>query len=288
MGDRPAHAPRAPAGRARRPSASPPTKIVSVAFWAPSLPPETGASIIAMSCSRRRAAKPQLPDGAMVEQSMTSVPGTGAGDDAVRPEQDGLDVRRVRDADDDDVRLARRRPAGETARTMPRSAESRARSAVRFQPVTLNPARARFAAIAAPIVPSPRKATRVGSVIRSGLVGARTRRWLGGGGWRRRGALGGGFAGGRGSGGCVAATAACRGGPASAACRRPSSAPGARHRGGRAGRSRSTAGAGSRCRCRDRPRPAAAMATGREPSATGSVPPPRRPRPGRPRSGSRW
>ena len=60
--------------------------------------------------------------------------------------------------------------AGDTARPMPCVAESRARSAVRFQPVTLKPARARFAAIAAPIVPSPRKATRVASVIRSGLA----------------------------------------------------------------------------------------------------------------------
>ena len=63
-------------GRARSTSAaSPPTKIVSVAFLAPSLPPETGASTIARSRSARRSAKSQLPDGAMVEQSTMSVPG---------------------------------------------------------------------------------------------------------------------------------------------------------------------------------------------------------------------
>ena len=55
--------------------ASPPTKIVSVAFRAPSLPPDTGASTSRSSRSARRAAKLQLPDGAIVEQSMTGVPG---------------------------------------------------------------------------------------------------------------------------------------------------------------------------------------------------------------------
>ena len=91
---------------------------------------------------------------------MTSVPGPGAVDDAVRAEQDGLDVRRVRDADDDDVGVGdrggrRRRPS-----STPRSASSAARPGVRFQAVTVNPARARLAAIAAPIVPRPRNATR--------------------------------------------------------------------------------------------------------------------------------
>ena len=45
----------------------------------------------------------------------------------------------------------------------PGSASSAARPGVRFQPVTAKPARARLAAIAAPIVPRPRKATRVAS-----------------------------------------------------------------------------------------------------------------------------
>ena len=108
---------------------------------------------------RSRAAKSQLPDGAIVEQSMTRVPGTSAGDDAVRTEQDGLDVRRVRDADDDDVRLGDGRRRATRPSTTPSSAELRARPGVRFQPVTGKPARARLAAIAAPIVPSPRKAT---------------------------------------------------------------------------------------------------------------------------------
>ena len=55
-----------------------------------------------------RAAKSQLPDGAMVEQSMTSVPGRAPSTTPSGAEQDGLDVRRVGDADDDDVRRRRR------------------------------------------------------------------------------------------------------------------------------------------------------------------------------------
>ena len=84
VGDRPAER-ASRTGRARSTSAaSPPTKIVSVAFLAPSLPPETGASTIDRSCSASRAAKSQLPDGAIVEQSMIRVPGAGTVDDAVR------------------------------------------------------------------------------------------------------------------------------------------------------------------------------------------------------------
>ena len=90
-------------------STSPPTKIVRVAFWAPSLPPETGASTIARPRSRRRAAKSQLPDGAIVEQSMMSVPRSGAVDDAVWPKRtastSGVSDTQI----DDDVRARRRR-----------------------------------------------------------------------------------------------------------------------------------------------------------------------------------
>ena len=113
-------------GRARSTSsASPPTKIVRVAFRAPSLPPETGASTIDRPCSFSRAAKSQLPDGAIVEQSMMRVPAR-APDDAVLPEQDGLDVGRVRDADHDDVGWAAA-VAGFGAIATPRSASSGAR-----------------------------------------------------------------------------------------------------------------------------------------------------------------
>ena len=101
-----------------------------------------------------------VPDGEIVEQSMTSVAVAGAVGDAVRAEQDRLDVGRVRDADDDDVDVATATSAGVPARATPRSSSSRARPGVRFHAVTVKPARARFAAIAAPIVPRPRNATR--------------------------------------------------------------------------------------------------------------------------------
>ena len=102
---------------------------------------------------------------------MTSVPGAGAVDDAVRAEQHGLDVRRVRDADDDDV--GGRDGLGRRSRPC-RRRDRRARRrgpGVRFQAVTVNPARARLAAIAAPIVPRPRNATGVSVMTSVGLGG---------------------------------------------------------------------------------------------------------------------
>jgi len=60
--------------------------------------------------------------------------------------------------------------AGEAAVVTPSSASSGARPGVRFQAVTGKPARARLAAIAAPIVPRPMKAT--------GVDGARSRLML--------------------------------------------------------------------------------------------------------------
>ena len=106
VGDRLAHACRT--GRARSASSgSPPTKIVRVAFFAPSEPPETGASTKPTPRSRRRRGelavagrdRGAVDDEAALAQAIR---------DAVGAEQDGLDVRRVRDADHHDVRRARR------------------------------------------------------------------------------------------------------------------------------------------------------------------------------------
>ena len=104
--------------------------------------------------------------------------GAGALDDAGRAEEDGLDVGRVRDADHDDLGVGDRRRRGRGDR----DAEVRelgARPGVRFQAVTGKPARARLAAIAAPIVPRPRNATFVWSGLvmpfRSDLCGWRCR-----------------------------------------------------------------------------------------------------------------
>ena len=93
-------------GRARSTSASsPPTKIVSVAFRAPSLPPETGASTIrqlALGETRGEVPAARRRDRRAVDDER---PGPRAGDQPVGREQDRFDVRRVRHADDRDARV---------------------------------------------------------------------------------------------------------------------------------------------------------------------------------------
>ena len=80
------------------------------------------------------------------------------------PRRPACPIRRSRRS----ARPRRRRP-GSRAISTPRSASSGARPAVRFQAVTGKPARAMFAAIAAPIVPSPRNATRsIAPMVRGG------------------------------------------------------------------------------------------------------------------------
>ena len=108
VGDR--RAERRRTGRARSTSAaSPPTKIESVAFWAPSLPPDTGrvdhrdAAFAASRAAKSRVARRR--DRRAVDDERA---GAGALGDAVGAEEDRLDVGRVRDADDDDVRGGRR------------------------------------------------------------------------------------------------------------------------------------------------------------------------------------
>ena len=123
---------------------------------------------------RGASAKSRVADGEIVEQSMTSWPARAPCRRAPSgPEQDGLDVGRVRDADDDDVGRGRRRRRASRPRSTPSSSSSGARSGLRFQAVTANPARARLAAIAAPIVPRPRKPIRSPLINRSRCCYAR-------------------------------------------------------------------------------------------------------------------
>ena len=94
------------------------------------------------------------PTGAIVEQSMTRRR-AGALGHAVGAEQDRLDVRRVGDADDDDVACRGTTSAGVAASFARQLDEAPASPGVRFQTVSGKPAPARWPAIAAPIVPSP-------------------------------------------------------------------------------------------------------------------------------------
>ncbi len=165
-------------GRARSTSAaSPPTKIVNVAFWAPSLPPDTGASTRAMSRFASSLAKPRVAPGEIVEQSMTSVPGLAPAATPSGPSRTAA-TSGVSDTQMTSVSTERATSAGVAARSTPRLSSSGARSGVRFHAVTANPARARFAAIAAPIVPRPMNPTR------STIASVSRRRSPGGGSYR--------------------------------------------------------------------------------------------------------
>ena len=149
-------------GRARSTSAaSPPTKIVRVAFCAPSLPPETGR----VDHRQPALGEPRGEVPAARRRDRRAVDDERAGRGARRrrrpgrtgpPRRPACPRRRSRRC-----RPRRpRRPAGwPRARRRARRARRRG-PGVRFQPVTAKPARARLAAIAAPIVPRPRNATR--------------------------------------------------------------------------------------------------------------------------------
>ena len=113
-------------GRARSTSAaSPPTKIVSVAFLAPSLPPETGASTIGRSTlgePRGEIPAARWGDGRAIDDERARARALG---DAVGSEQDRFHVGRVGDADDRDPGIGdgvagglgdRRRQVGELRR----------------------------------------------------------------------------------------------------------------------------------------------------------------------------
>ena len=91
-------------GRARSTSAaSPPTKIVNVAFLAPSLPPgDRGVDHREPALLEPRG---EVPAARWRDRRTVDDQGARAGalGDAVRPEEDGLDVGRIGHADDRDV-----------------------------------------------------------------------------------------------------------------------------------------------------------------------------------------
>ena len=147
-------------GWARSTSAgSPPTKIVSVAFLAPSDPPETGASTNPTPRSRRRAANPAVAAGEIVEQSMTRPPAASPSATPSGPNSTAS-TSGVSDTQVTTTSAARAASDGVAASAAPSATRSAARPGVRFQTVTSKPARRRFAAMAAPMVPSPTNAMR--------------------------------------------------------------------------------------------------------------------------------
>ena len=76
-------------------SSLPPAMIVSVPSSAFGAEPVTGASTKPWPCSRSVAPSRRASAGAIVEQSMNSVPSGGAGDRAVLAQQHRLDLRAV-------------------------------------------------------------------------------------------------------------------------------------------------------------------------------------------------
>src|SRR3990172_5780946 len=147
-------------GRARSTSASvPPTMIVRVPCSAPSEPPETGASTKPTPPAASRAAKPSLAPGLMVEQSTIRLP---ARTPAARPPgpKSTASTSGVSERQTTTTSTAAARSAGVAASLAPSSTTAAARPGVRFQTVSGKPARARLAAMAAPIVPMPAKPTR--------------------------------------------------------------------------------------------------------------------------------
>ena len=68
----------------------------SVACFAPTSPPDTGASRYAQPKASMRLAKSFVATGEIELMSMTILPGSEALRNSVLGEQNGLDVRRVR------------------------------------------------------------------------------------------------------------------------------------------------------------------------------------------------
>ncbi len=147
-------------GRARSTSpASPPTKMVSVAFLAPSEPPETGASTMPIPRSRRRAANAVVADGEIVEQSTSRPPAASPSATPSGPNTTAS-TSGVSETQVTTMSAARAASDGEAASVPPSASRSAARPGVRFHAVTGNPALRRLAAIATPMVPSPTNAIR--------------------------------------------------------------------------------------------------------------------------------
>ena len=150
-------------------ASSPPTMIESAAFFAPSEPPETGASSMSTPPWARRSANSWAFSGLSVEQSIKSDPSASPSARPSSPKRTsstwGESVRHATTMSD-----ARPTSAGVAARVAPSATTSSARLAVRFHTVTANPARARLEAMKRPMVPRPTKPTRSAALLGDSLT----------------------------------------------------------------------------------------------------------------------
>ena len=111
------------------------------------------------SRSASRSASSLARTGLIVEQSISIDPGRKPSAEPVLAEDDRLDVGRVRARRSRRCRWPRPASLGLAASVAPSSTSGPARPGVRFHTVSGKPARARLAAMAAPIVPKPAKPT---------------------------------------------------------------------------------------------------------------------------------
>ena len=118
--------------------------IVSVAFLAPSEPPETGASTQPAPCSASRAAKPRVASGEIVEQSMTSPPEASPDATPSAPNRTAS-TSGVSETQVTTTSALRPTSAGVAASRQPIARRSAALPGVRFQTVDLEPRLAQVA-----------------------------------------------------------------------------------------------------------------------------------------------
>jgi len=135
---------------------SPPTMMDSAAFFAPASPPETGASRMRRPRSRACFASSCVTSGRMLEKSMTRVPGLAVSKTPPGPASTSW-------TSGESGTMTATTSASWTASPIdaaplpPCRTRRSTASGVRLTPMTSKPASTRWAAIGAPMMPSPTK-----------------------------------------------------------------------------------------------------------------------------------
>eukprot|EP01022_Parablepharisma_sp_SALTPOND_P009847 TRINITY_DN14066_c0_g1_i1.p1 TRINITY_DN14066_c0_g1~~TRINITY_DN14066_c0_g1_i1.p1 ORF type:complete len:1308 (-),score=476.92 TRINITY_DN14066_c0_g1_i1:655-4578(-) len=147
----------------------PPTMKVRVPAVAPLVPPETGASSISKPPALAAAATLRAASGAMVEQSISRVPGLAEASTPASPRQSDSTCRLAGSMVMTTSALAT--AAMESASVLPPTSTSLSTLALtRSWPLTANPALTRFCAIGKPMLPRPMK-TMLALMMLSSLQG---------------------------------------------------------------------------------------------------------------------